>query len=272
MKKKIVSVLALFVSSLSAAQAGTTITDWAFGGLPVATNNSPAPSIGTGTATGLGMTNSYNSTTSVNTDDITATAGSSNGDANAWRIRGATPGNGWSSQAPIGTQGAEFDVSTAGYSNIAVSFDLYFTTQAPAKMELEYTTDGVNWENASTLTYAANSAYILTNSTSANTVTGTYFFETGGQNYYNDISADLSGIVAANNDPNFGIRIVNAATGADDVAYNKTAYNNNSGNWRFDNVNITGTAQSAAVPVPGAVWLFGSALAGLIGFNRRKAA
>jgi len=28
----------------------------------------------------------------------------------------------------------------------------------------------------------------------------------------------------------------------------------------------------AAVPVPGAVWLFGSALAGLVGFGRRKSA
>jgi hypothetical protein len=28
----------------------------------------------------------------------------------------------------------------------------------------------------------------------------------------------------------------------------------------------------AAVPVPGAVWLFGSALAGLIGYGRRKTA
>jgi hypothetical protein len=27
-----------------------------------------------------------------------------------------------------------------------------------------------------------------------------------------------------------------------------------------------------AVPVPGAVWLFGSAIVGLIGFGRRKAA
>jgi hypothetical protein len=26
----------------------------------------------------------------------------------------------------------------------------------------------------------------------------------------------------------------------------------------------------AAVPVPGAIWLFGSAMAGLIGFGRRK--
>ena len=30
----------------------------------------------------------------------------------AWRLRGQNPGNGWNSAAAIGTQGAEFDVST----------------------------------------------------------------------------------------------------------------------------------------------------------------
>ncbi|MDD4915393.1 MAG: PEP-CTERM sorting domain-containing protein [Methylococcales bacterium] len=268
---KVLSLAILFAAPLSGAQADT-ITDWNFDSMAIAANNSPAPSTGTGVATALGMTNSYNGTTSVNSDDIIATAGASTGSAsNAWRVRGASPGNGWSSQAPIGSQGAEFDTSTVGYKNISVSFDLYFTTQAPAKFELEYTTDGTNWINASTLSYAADSAYIMTNTSSANTVTGTYFDQTGGQNWYNGISADLSGVILANNDANFGIRIVNAATGADDVAYNGTAYNNSSGNVRFDNVVISGTAVSA-VPVPGAVWLFGSALAGFVGFKRRKSA
>ena len=35
-------------------------------------------------------------------------------------------------------------------------------------------------------------------------------------------------------------------------------------------VNGTYCAPPSAVPVPGAVWLFGSALAGLIGFGRRR--
>ncbi|MDR3415138.1 MAG: VPLPA-CTERM sorting domain-containing protein [Nevskia sp.] len=273
--KKVVVTGALLFASVSAAQASSVITDWSMNqsGLAVGNNNSPAPSTGSGTATALGMTNSYNSTTSVNTDDIVATGGSSTGSAgpNAWRVRGQSPGNGWSSQAPIGTQGAEFDVSTAGYQNISVSFDLYFTTQAPAKMQLEYTTDGSDWVNASTLSYTANQAYILTNSSSANTVSGTYFFQTGGQNFYNNITADLSGVTAANNDPLFGIRIVNAATGADDVAYNGTAYNNSSGNWRYQNVEVSGT-QVSSVPLPAAGWLLGSGLLGLMGVGRRKKA
>ena len=44
---------------------------------------------------------------------------------NVWRLRGQ-PGNGWLSTQPIGSQGAEFDVSTVNYTNIIVTFDLLF--------------------------------------------------------------------------------------------------------------------------------------------------
>src|ERR1035437_4638201 len=74
-----------------------------------------------------------------------------------WRVRGQGPGNGWNTQSPIGSQGAEFDVSTVNYSNILISFDMFFTSQSEAKMCVLYTTD--NWtttNNASTLSYGAN--------------------------------------------------------------------------------------------------------------------
>jgi|LNFM01.1.fsa_nt_gb hypothetical protein len=41
------------------------------------------------------------------------------------------------------------------------------------------------------------------------------------------------------------------------------------GAWRFDNFNLSG--EFSPVPVPGAVWLFGSAIAGLVGLRRRVA-
>ena len=153
------------------------------------------------------------------------------------------PGNGWSTQAPIGTQGAEFDASTAGYSNIVVTFDLYLTTQAEAKMCVLYTTDGWATTNiANSLFYGAKPAYILTNSSSANTVMGTYFYQTFGQNWFNDLAVDFTGVPGVDNNPQFGIRIVNAATGNDCVNFSGGAYNDSSGNCRFDNVAIGGTA------------------------------
>jgi hypothetical protein len=289
MKTKIISVLALSVASISAAQA-TTITAWNFQNNALAVNNSPAASTGTGTATVMGMTNSYptTATDSVATADVLVGVAADTGvngvadTGNIWRIRGqdsATPtslANGWSSQAPIGTQGAEFAASTAGYGSINVSFDWYSTNQGEAKLQLEYTDNGgATWINTPITVGSANASaglQALTNSSSASTVSGSYIYASGGkgQNWFTGLTATITDPLAANN-PNFAIALVNAATGVDDLSMKGTALNNSSGNWRFDNVVISGSAVSA-VPVPAAVWLFGSALAGFLGLKRRKAA
>jgi hypothetical protein len=271
----------LFCSSLLAAQAQTTIiTDWNFDGQTVAApDNSPAPSTGAGTASVLGMNNTYTfesgPASSSAWADVTPTAGASTGSgSSAWRIRGGTTGagtgnSGWNTAASIGTQGAQFMVSTVGYSDINVSFDLYFTTAAPAKIELEYTTDGSTWNNA-VIAYSANPSLIANNSASANTVDGTYFYNNTGVSFtggwFNDITANLSGVpTSVANDPNFGIRIVNAATGADDVNAADVQYNNNSGNVRLDNVVV-----SDVTPVPEPSTLaFGALGLAAIGFCRR---
>src|SRR5690349_9311836 len=113
-------VAAFFLASAAATQAGTTLTAWTFDNLAVGINSSPQPSTGLGTASALGMNNSYNNTNSVSNPDIQSLAGSSSGGANSWRIRGFSNnnglrGNGWSTNAPIGTQGAQFTASTFGY-------------------------------------------------------------------------------------------------------------------------------------------------------------
>ena len=220
------------------------IAGWDFDTLgTVALDNNPPATLGYGSAGVLGMNNSYNGTFSTNSADITAQAGASTGSGSyCWRIRGA-PGNGWSTQAPLGTQGAEFDASTAGYSNIVVTFDLYLTTQAEAKMCVFYTTNGWASSNlANTLFYGGNPGYILTNASSPNTVLGTYFYQTFGQGWFNDLVVDFTGVPGVDNNPLFGISIVNAATGGDCVNFTGGAYNNSSGNCRFDNVSIGGTA------------------------------
>ena len=282
---KLISVLALSITSLSAAQADT-ITAWNFENDTVAVNNSPAPSTGTGTASSIGMNVYATPNVGVTTDDVLVGKSSDTGAnkladiTDVWRVRGQAgangAANGWSSLAPIGSQGAEFAASTQGYTNINVCFDWYTTTQGEANLQLEYTNDGVNWINTP-ITIGANSSLGLaseTNSTSANTVTGSYINDNlltngakAGQDWFTGLTATINDPLAANN-PNFAIALVNASTGADNVSSQGTALNNTSGNWRFDNVIISGTP--ATVPVPGAVWLFGSALAGFIGLNRRK--
>src|SRR5206468_2885915 len=121
---------------------------------PVATNSSPQPLSGAGTATALGMGNSYNNTNSISNPDVQFLPGSSTDllAPNAWRIRGfgAAPngGNGWSTNAPIGTQGAKFAASTAGFYKIKVAFDVNATPDAEANLLVQYSTEGSIWFNA----------------------------------------------------------------------------------------------------------------------------
>ena len=173
--KKIVSLAALLVGSLTVAQAQTTLVDWTFDndGISAPVLN-PAPSAGTGTATTVGLTTTLTPTPSIAAPDIIANPASDSDSTpllgDAWRIRakGSSPnnGNGWTSAAGIGTQGAEFTTSTVGFNNIQLTFDVSSTTQGEGYLQVEYTTDGSTWNNA-TLTYAANPSLVLNNSTAA---------------------------------------------------------------------------------------------------------
>ena len=244
-------IAALIAASLQAAQAGT-ITAWTFENDAVAVNNNPAPSTGAGTASSVGMATYATPNIGVTTDDVTVGVTGDTGTngladlTNIWRVRAqagtAGAANGWSSAAPIGTQGAMFAASTVGYSAITVSFDWYATTQGEAKLQLQYTTDGNTWHNVPlTIPAADTGVAAMTNSSSANTVMGSYVSITGtaGQNWFPGLTATISDPAAANN-ANFAIQMVNASTGADDIAAAGTALNNSSGNWRFDNVTISG--------------------------------
>ncbi len=249
--RKVVSIAALIATSL-VAQAGV-ITAWTFENDAIAVNNSPAPSTGTGTASSIGMDKYATPNIGVTTDDIIVgatgdTGTNNNADlTNIWRIRAqagaAGAANGWSSAAPIGSQGAVFAASTVGYSSpITVSFDWYATTQGEANLQLEYTTDGSTWKNVPiTLSAADTGLAAMTNTTSSNTVMGAYVAITGGggQNWFPGLSATITDPAAANN-PKFAIELVNASTGADNMAAAGKPLNNSSGNWRFDNISISG--------------------------------
>lgn len=276
------AVGAVLLLTASVGQAST-ITAWNFENLAHAINNTPAASTGTGSASALGMGVYATPAVGTNTDDVLAGVTGDTGSntiantSNIWRIRavggsGSAAANGWSSLAPIGTQGAQFLASTAGYTGITVSFDWYATNQGEAKLQFEYTTDGVNWINAGLSGGAGSGVSFLTNSASANTVKGAYVnIGTAGQNWVTGLYATITDPAAAN-DANFGIRLVNAATGADNVSAKGTALNNNSGNWRFDNVVIAGTVQTAVVPLPASAWLLGSGVMGLVALSRRRQA
>ena len=154
-----------------------------------------------------------------------------------------------------------------------VSFDWYATTQGEANLQLEYTTDGTTWKNVAITIPAGDTGLKgLTNSVSPNTVTGAYVSDNlllngtpAGQNWFTGLTASITDPLAANN-PNFAIEMVNASTGADNVSTAGTALNNSSGNWRFDNVSISGTP----VPEPSSVVLAVLGLAGSAFYGWRR--
>jgi hypothetical protein len=254
MKKLLLTAFgcATVLAGATSANAQSTIAKWTFENLSVATNTNPTPSTDlNGAVTSvstLGMT-SYNSPgLGTNAPDIVLGKSSDTGVnnvadlTNTWRVRATGAGNGWSSAAPLEAQGAQFNVDTTGFDNITVSFDWYTTTQGEANLELEYTTDGTDWINAPiTLGGSDSGATVETNSSNANLITGSYV-NSDAQNWYTGLTATLP----ITGDSSFGIRMVNAATGTADVSTADTALNNSSGNWRFDNVSISGQA----VPEP----------------------
>jgi len=163
MKRYLLCFVVIGLTAITASYYGrasaAVITQWNFESPSntVAINNNPAPSTGTGTASSIGMNIYPTPNVGVTTDDVLVGKSSdtgANGLANLtqiWRVRaqaGANgAANGWSSLAPIGTQGAVFAASTAGYNSINVGFDWYATTQGEANLQLQYTIDGVTWHN-----------------------------------------------------------------------------------------------------------------------------
>jgi len=205
---------AALLSGPATTHAQITITQWNFNSNPADANTGTgitAPSTGTGTASLAGST----------------TATFASGDANGGSTDPATgDDSGWnlSSFAPQGTadrsQGAQFLVSTVGFQNINVRWDQRHSNTAPRHVQLQYTTNGSTWTDF-----------------------GSPFLGTAGDTWFNNRSADLSAITAANNNPNFGIRIVAAFAPATSAyaASNATSSYSTTGTWRLDMVTVTGT-------------------------------
>ncbi len=236
--KNIACVASILLASLSGLKAANTITAWNFDNVVTGTSASPAASTGFGSAAVLGFGGSSSPTV------VSAPSGSSTGAANAWSV-GNTGGStvGWTTSAAIGTQGAKFAASTLGYYQIQLSFDIYAPTNAEAALQVQFTTDGSYWQNAS-ITSAGTSGVLATNTITTNSlVVGSYVILTnnGTAAWDNQVTVNLTGISGVDNDPNFAIRIVNAATGTNCLDTTGASYNNASGgDWTFDNVVVTG--------------------------------
>lgn len=132
------------------------------------------PAVGSGAAASVGT-----ATDSLNSDVAARSFDPNQADNSKWRLT-SFPAQGAGNR----TSGAEFRVSTAGCRNIAVSWDHYNSATASRYWRVQYTLDGVNFNNTSC---------VYTNPAE------TLWFPTG---------VSLAGIPGVDDNPNFGVRLV----------------------------------------------------------------
>lgn len=257
-------------------------------------------------ATPLGMHNTYSFTTvpvakgSIDGQDLIVTNGTGHAGATdqAWRVRGDTGnvypaaqlvesnpsppndaiavGNGWALAAPQYTQGAQFSFNTTGFQNLVFSYDYFSTNQGVRDQAIQFTADGgATWQTVGATSVGAGG--ILGVNVAKNTGGLVYNISTPND-FINGITVDFGvlGIHSVDNNPNFAVRIVSiydptfapAGTTYTSATIANGAYNNNSGNWRYDNISLV------SVPEPASVVMSCFGLVGLLfhGWRRRRAA
>lgn len=231
---KFIPLLVLTALPLSAV----TITQWNFNSIPADNNDATGtttPSIGSGTASLRSTTSLFaNGNAGNGSTDPTTT------DDSGWGIT-TFPATGSDM-----TAGVQFLIDTTGYESITVSYDVRHSNTSSRYQAVQYTLNGSSW------------------------TTATFFTAAAGDSWINNRSVNLSAIAGANNNPNFGIRILSAfqstATGAGANAYVAATTGSTyvgSGNWRFDMVTVSGSV----IPEPSAALLGGL---GVLGLLRRR--
>ncbi len=194
---------------------------WDFNATNSLAATAPAASSGTGAAFLVGGTSAAFSSGSLS--DSAGPPGAAN--------------SGWNTTtyAPQGTsnklRGVEFDVSTVGYQDILLTWEERHSDSASKYARLQYSADGFNFIDGQVIVMnATNNSFVF-------------------------YSADLSGISALNDNPNFAFRIVpefeaTAVGNANDNYVATVSSYTTAGTIRFDLVNVFGNTLGTVTPVP----------------------
>jgi hypothetical protein len=236
--KALLTFGALTVAALSQAQI---ITQWNFNGADA--NNipggtaSPTPAIGLGTASLLG--------------GATATFASGNSNGGSTDPVADATDFAWNSSTYAaqstenGQRGVRFNVSTVGFTGIMFSFDQRKSNTSSRYTRVDYTLDGTNFVSLATLDGSA------------------------GDTWFNSNNFDLSSVTGADNNANFGFRVVAVFDPTNPTAgvyapSNSTSTYGTSSTIRYDMVTVSGA------PVPEPATMVVLAGAGLAALARRK--
>ncbi len=229
----------LLVCNLAQAQI---LTQWNFNSSPPDANNatgSTAPNMGAGAAT---LTGGVIAAAFFNGDSEGGSSDPTIVDDSSWSIS-SFPLTGANK-----TAGVSFSVSTVGFSNVSISYDLHHSGTSSRFEQVQYSIDGgSNWIDAA-------------------------LFDAFGLNPWAiGRSVDLSSIAAVNNNANFAFRIV-AAVNPGGASYLASAPGFNyfpNGSWSFDMVTVNAVAMPVPEPSSWALMFGGLAAVGFLAARRR---
>jgi len=230
---------ALVLAALGTTARADILTQWNF--------NSPTPDGNTGTGT---TAPSVGAGTASTIGGVTSTFASGSANGGSSDPAGSNDNSGWqtTNYAAQGTgnnsAGVQFLVSTLGYTNISLSYDLRHSNTSSRYERVQYTVDGSNWVNIA------------------------LFDGNAGDTWFNNRTVDLSGIAGVADNANFGVRIVASfgLTAGLYVPSNSASAYAPTGTWRFDMVTINATL----VPEPASFALVGMGVVGMIGLRFRR--
>ena len=240
MIRKTALALLLAASGVSAHAVSAPITQWNFNSIPAdasTATGSSAANIGNGIASLIGGVTGGFGSGSANggsSDPVTV-------DDTGWQTTGYS-----AQSAGNKSRGVAFNVSTLGYENIVVGYDLRHSNTSSRYEQVQYSLDGLTFNDVA------------------------LFSGNAGDTWFNSRSIDLSSISGAANNANFAFRVVGAFA-PDTSAYaaaNSASTYAGTGTWRFDMVTVNGTA-IAAVPEPKNYAMLLAGL-GLMGFIARR--
>ncbi len=192
------TIFALFC--LLGLNAQTIITQWDFNTLTPGDIATATPSTGTGTVALIGGV----------TTPTSGSAGLGSSDPAATNVAFQTttyPEQGMANQMA----GVRFNASTVGFQSIKFKFDLRLSNTSSRWILIQYTLNGNTWLNFNTPIRV-----------------GGMGDDSAGDQWFNGLQADFSGISGANNNANFGVRVVSSFSPNAFILYNtSTSYTAN---------------------------------------------